>query len=69
MTSFSLADSQLKEVVKAALVEVLLEQREVFTEVLMEVMEEVGLAKAIDEGRDSEVVSRDAIFKILDGDV
>jgi hypothetical protein len=33
------------------------------------VMEEVGLAKAIDEGRDSEVVSRDAIFKILDGDV
>jgi predicted transcriptional regulator len=59
----------LKEVVKAALVEVLLEQREVFTEVLMEVLEEVGLAKAIEEGRDSEVVSRDAIFKILDGDV
>jgi hypothetical protein len=69
MTSFSPADSQLKEVVKAALVEVLLEQREVFAEVLMEVMEDIGLAKAIEEGRDSGAVSRDAIFKILDGDV
>jgi hypothetical protein len=69
MTNFSLVDSQLKEVVKAALVEVLLEQREVFTEVLMEAMEEVGLARAIESGRDTEVVSRAAIFKILDGEV
>jgi hypothetical protein len=69
MTSFSLADSQLKEVVKAALVEVLFEQREVFTEVLMEAMEEVGLVRAIESGRDTEVVSRAAIFKILDGEV
>jgi hypothetical protein len=69
MTNFSLVDSQLKEVVKAALVEVLLEQREVFTEVLMEAMEEVGLVRAIESGRDTEVVSRAAIFKILDGEV
>jgi hypothetical protein len=65
MTNFSLGDSQLKEVVKAALVEVLLEQREVFVEVLTEVMEEVGLARAIDAGRNTQVVGRDAIFKIL----
>jgi hypothetical protein len=69
MTSFSLADSQLKEVVKAALVEVLFEQREVFTEVLMEAIEEVGLVRAIESGRDTEVVSRAAIFKILDSEV
>jgi hypothetical protein len=67
MTNFSLGDSQLKEVVKAALVEVLLEQREVFVEVLTEVMEEVGLARAIESERDTEVVSRAAIFKILGG--
>jgi ribosomal protein L12E/L44/L45/RPP1/RPP2 len=73
MTDFSLAESQLQEsqlkaVLKAALVEVLTEQREVFTEVLMEALEEVGLARAIEAGEETAIVSRQSIFQILDGD-
>jgi predicted XRE-type DNA-binding protein len=33
------------------------------------VIEEIGLAKAIDAGRDTKAISRDAIFKILDRSV
>jgi hypothetical protein len=65
MTNFSPADAQFKEVLKAALVEVLTEQREVFAEVL----EDIGLARAIEAEQDSETVSRASIFKILDGEV
>jgi hypothetical protein len=65
MTNFSPADAQFKEVLKAVLVEVLTEQREVFAEVL----EDIGLARAIEAEQDSETVSRESIFRILDGDV
>jgi hypothetical protein len=65
MTNFSPADAQFKGVLKAALVEVLTEQREVFAEVL----EDIGLARAIEAEQDSETVSRASIFKILDGEV
>jgi ribosomal protein L12E/L44/L45/RPP1/RPP2 len=68
MTNFSPADSQLKEVLKAALVEVLTEQRETFADVLMEALEDVGLARAIESGAETAIVSRESIFQILDGD-
>ncbi len=69
MTNFSPADAQFKEVLKAVLVEVLTEEREVLAEVLAEVLEDIGLARAIEAEQDSETVSRESIFKILDGEV
>jgi hypothetical protein len=69
MTNFSATDAQLKEALKNALVEVLTERREIFVEVFAEVLEDLGLARAIEAEQDSETVSRDAIFKILDGEV
>ena len=65
MSEDTLNSSQLKELIKAAIVEILQEQKEVFTDLIAEVMEDIALAKAIEEGESTEPVSRETIFKIL----
>lgn len=65
MTEITLAETKLKELLKLALTEVLQEQRELFAEVVLEVLEDVALVKAIKEGEETELVSRDVIFEIL----
>jgi hypothetical protein len=66
MAEFTLAEIQLKELLKVALVEVLQEQKDLFSDLLAEAMEEIALAKAIEEGEMTELVSREAIFRILE---
>lgn len=68
MTELMLTDSKLKELLKVALTEVLQEQRELFAEVMMDVLEDVALAQAIREGAETDLVSRDTIFEILQSD-
>ena len=57
--------SIVKELIKTAIVEILQEQKEVFTDIIVEAMEDIALAEAIEEGETTEPVSREAIFKIL----
>lgn len=57
--------AQLKELIKAVIVEILQEQKELFTDILIEAMEEVALVKAIEEGETTEIVDRAVIFKLL----
>ena len=66
MTEATLDSAQLKEVIKAALVEILQEQRGLLYELITEAMEDIALSKAIDEGKDSEAVTRDEVFSILE---
>jgi hypothetical protein len=40
-------------------------KKEVFTDLIIEAMEDIALAKAIEEGESTEIVSREAIFNIL----
>ena len=65
MSEDTLNSSQLKELIKAAIVEILQEQREIFADLISEAMEDIALAKAIEEGENTEPVSRETIFKIL----
>ncbi len=65
MSETTLNTSQLKELLKSALIEILQEQKEVFTDIIIEAMEDIALVKAIEEGENTETVSREAIFKIL----
>ncbi|KAM3098784.1 hypothetical protein ACKFKG_04775 [Phormidesmis sp. 146-35] len=65
MPELSLDQNQLKEILKAAIVEVLQENREEFSELLAEALEDIGLQQAIVEGETTELVSREAIFKVL----
>jgi hypothetical protein len=65
MSETTLNTNQLKELLKTAIVEILQEQKEIFTDIIVEAMEDIALAKAIEEGENTETVSREAIFNIL----
>lgn len=61
-----LNETQLKNLMKAAILELFQERRDFFQDLITESLEDLALIKAIDEGKDSESVSRDAIFAILE---
>lgn len=57
----------LKQTLKEALVEVLQEQRELFHEVFLEVLEDLAMVEAIREGQQSELTTREVVFRVLRG--
>ena len=60
--------NQLKEVLKQAFAELLQERRDLLYDVFTEVLEDIALANAIKEGEETEIVSREQVFKILESD-
>ncbi len=66
MAEINLDESKLKDLFKIAIIEVFQEQKEVFYDLLSEILEDLALEKAIKEGKNTETVSREAIFKILE---
>ena len=67
MTEIILDENKLKEILKSAIIELIQEQKEVFYDLLAEVIEDIALKKAIKEGENTETVSKKAIFTILEG--
>jgi hypothetical protein len=63
----TISDEKTKELLAEILVEMIKEKREVFYEIVLEAMEEVGLANAIREGRTNEFVAEDKIISVLEG--
>ena len=63
-----LKDQELKSILEDVLLKIMTERRELFKEILEEVIEDIALSKAIDEGRKSDFVSRDRIMEILSGE-
>jgi hypothetical protein len=57
---------ELKEVFKAALVEVLQERQDLVRELLDEVIEDIAFSRAIEEGEATPTVSREQIFEQLE---
>ncbi|BAZ37946.1 hypothetical protein NIES4101_38720 [Calothrix sp. NIES-4101] len=66
MTEINLNEDKIKQIFKIALTEVIQEQKDVFSDLLAEIIEDIALEKAIKEGENTETVSREAIFKILE---
>ena len=66
MSTTLIDEAKLKEALKAAIVEVLEERKDLVREVLEEALEDIALARAIDEGEQSELVARDEVFKALE---
>lgn len=58
----SIHDPKAKERLKEVMVEIIVEKRDFFDEMMLEAMEEIGLASAITEGRKNDFVSEDSIF-------
>ena len=61
----SLEDARLKALLKETLIELLEERREEFSELLMEVLEDLGMYRAIKEGEDSAPVKKEEILRIM----
>jgi hypothetical protein len=68
MATTELDNAALKRALKEALVEALQEQRGLFHEVFAEVLEDFAMAEAIREGRQTDVVSREKVFRTLRGE-
>ena len=62
-----LDEMQLKKIFKEALIEALEEKKDVFHELIVEAIEDIGLINAIREGQNTETVSKQEIFDILEG--
>lgn len=60
-------EKQAKDLIKEALVELIEEKHDLFLDVILEAMEEIGLANAIREGRQNEFVNEDQILSLLRG--
>lgn len=63
MAQVSLSQRALKQALKEALAEALSEQRELLHEVFAEVLEDMGLAQAIQAGRKTPLVERDEVLR------
>ena len=66
MSDLSLNEIQIKSLMKAAILEIFQERRDLFQDLIAEALEDIALVKAIDEGKDSPIVDRDTIFSILE---
>jgi hypothetical protein len=64
--STSIDEAKLKDLLKSAVAEVLEERREFVKEIIEEAMEDVALARAIDEGVSTDAVSSREVFTILE---
>ena len=60
-------ENRLKEIMKKAFIEVFEERKNVFYELIAEVLEDIALVHAIQEGETTESVSRDKVFSMLEG--
>lgn len=57
---------ELKQVVKKAIKEVLIEDSGLFKDLLVEVLEDIALLQRMEEGRQTELVSREEIMECLE---
>ena len=58
-------ETKLKMLLKAAMVEVLKERRDLVRDALADAVEDIGLIRAIETGSRSKVINRAEVFKIL----
>ncbi len=63
--SVSADDQKMKALFKEAIVEVMEENQDLVSSLLVEALEDIGLSRAIEEGENSESVSREEVFKVL----
>ena len=64
--STTIDQNELKNMLKAAVTEVLEENRNLLREIVEEALEEIALARAIDEGLKTDPVSPTEVFAVLE---
>ena len=61
-----LKEHELKQLLEEIIFKLFTEKREILKEILTEVIEDIALSKAIEEGRKNEFVSKDEIMDIIE---
>ena len=61
-----LKEQELKQLLEEIIFKLFTEKREFLKEILTEVIEDIALSKAIEEGRKNEFVSKDEIMDIIE---
>lgn len=59
----SLPDNQIKQLIKASLVELLKDRQDIIVDIVREALEDYALGQAIQEGLENKPVSREDLFK------
>ena len=67
MSITTIDEARIKELFKQAMIELFQEEKGLFSGLFADAVEEIGLVNAIKEGEDSESVSRETVFQILEG--
>ena len=62
----SIDEAKLKDLLKSAVTEALEEHRELLKDIVEEAIEDMALARAIDEGLATEATPREEVFAILE---
>lgn len=62
----TLSETDIKELLKQAVAEVLQEQRDFLYEVFLEALEDIALMQAIQQGENTTTVSRTVVFRALE---
>ena len=65
MSNLSLERNQLKQTLKELIIELFSENKEEFSALFTEIIEDIALSKAIEEGEKTELTDRETIFAIL----
>ena len=63
--SANIDETRIKALFKEALVEVIEENQDLVSSILVEAIEDIGLSHAIAEGEKSKTVTREEIFNVL----
>jgi hypothetical protein len=66
MSTTPIDEAKLKDVLKSAIVEILEERKDLVREVLEEAIEDIAFARAIEQGEQSKLVTRDEVFNALE---
>jgi len=64
-----LKDQDIKELLEEIIYKIFMEKPEILKEVVLEVIEDIALSKAIKEGRKGEFVDRDEIMKVIENEL
>jgi hypothetical protein len=67
MATATFDEDKLKELLKSALAEALVDNRDLVRDIVEEAIEDIALARAIEQGLGSEPASREDVFAILEG--
>ena len=67
MATVAFDEKKLRGIVKSALADAFKENREVMQDIVEEALEDIAVARAIEQGLETKSVSRKKVFSILEG--